>query len=58
MRIYLCFRSDVQEVESEDVCWDATLLSIVTEHTNTTALRKLPIFIVEVLCKDIATTLF
>ena len=57
IQAHLRFRSDVQEVESEYVCWDATLLSIVTKHTNTTTLGKLPIFIIEVLCRDIATLL-
>lgn len=52
---HLCFWSDVQEVESEDVCWDATLLGIVTKHTDTATLGKLAIFIVEVLYKDSVT---
>ena len=54
---HLRFRSDVQEVEPEYVCWNATLLSIVTKHANTTTLGKLPIFIIEVLCRVIATLL-
>ena len=57
IQAHLRFRSDVQEVEPEYVCWNATLLSIVTKHANTTTLGKLPIFIIEVLCRDIATLL-
>ena len=51
---YLCFGSDVQEVESEDVCWDTRLLGIVTKHSNSTTLGKLAmaLLVLEVLCME------
>ena len=47
-RTYLVLRSDIEQVESPDVCWDTRVGSIVTKHPHPTTLRKFVVFVIEV----------
>lgn len=57
MKIYLVFRSHVQQVESPNVCWDACVSSVVTKDTHSTTLRKFVFLVVQVFCKCMKMTL-
>ncbi len=50
---HLSLRSDVQQVESEDIRWDASLFCIVAEHTNSSAFRKLRVLVIQVFWKKL-----
>ena len=50
--VYLCLRSDVEQVETVDIGWYHCIHGVISKHTHSTTLGEFAILIVQILCES------